>query len=1000
MQLHTLTFQAIGPFAGEHTIDFDALSASGLFLLEGPTGAGKSTIIDAIVFALYGGLAGEESSKQRLHSHHAADGVTPFVDLIFSTQAGDFRIHRTPAHFRPRRDGKGVTEKKESATLSRLPSLDDPEVKVELAVGARDTGTEITELIGLNRQQFLQTVVLPQGEFARFLRAGGETRKALLQSIFRTDVYEQLTAELVARRRETGQAITSARVDSGNALASFRTASQHEFAEGELSTDDLDAAEVLSAEVRSWISDQAAEVARLEADADEALKAAQADEAAQLRLRDLLLLRSKLIVRRQALDARSSAIAGLREQLDLARRANDVSRLIAGLRGSQRQAFDAQARVEQAHAEHGTRAEDIEASTLLEERDRLSTEVTQLNDLLLVETGLRDRVRTITSLRLRLVDLDKTIGLVGERLIESPRIIKLLEKDVHERAMAAERIPACRDKAERAQLSLQAAHDVTGLLAELDGLELRLAGAAVEAHQTNTDLTQLRARRIDGYAGVLAAGLVPGEPCVVCGSAEHPAPATLAEGHPSDDEFEAAEVRLAEAEESLRAAREAVNACKVRLAAKREQAGGMSTVPAQLALDEATKQLAEVEEAAAGSEDAIRDLDKARVQLMADEQALADARVEHASVTTELGAADKALEADTTRIEDALGGRATSLADLVDSLNERRQVVDRVTAARAARDAADAVVLTRQREVDVAIAEAQFATIDEARAAALDPAEVESLSDRLQDHDAEVKVVDERLASDELAALSGDEVVELEGAQAHREACEETYAAAHRLSVVLRERSTQTDAAAEALANSLGAYRSAVSDAGAIDRMAGIADGSHPANINKITLGTYVLMRRFDAVVDAANVRYGPMSNGRYQLLRIDEKEGKGGGRRTGLALAVLDSETGRQREPRTLSGGETFNASLCLALGLADVVTGESGGIELGTLFVDEGFGSLDSESLDRVMSELGKLSRGGRVVGIVSHVEDLKQRVADRIEVRRNDDGSSRLSSTVNSF
>ncbi|MGZ5410281.1 MAG: AAA family ATPase, partial [Aeromicrobium sp.] len=186
MQLHKLTFQAIGPFAGEETIDFTGLGASGLFLLEGPTGAGKSTIIDAIVFALYGGLAGEDASKQRLHSHHAADGVAPFVDLTFSTQAGDFRIHRTPAHARPRKDGKGFTEKKESATLSRIPSLDEPEVKIELAVGARDTGNEITSLIGLNRLQFLQTVVLPQGEFARFLRANGEARKALLQSIFRT----------------------------------------------------------------------------------------------------------------------------------------------------------------------------------------------------------------------------------------------------------------------------------------------------------------------------------------------------------------------------------------------------------------------------------------------------------------------------------------------------------------------------------------------------------------------------------------------------------------------------------------------------------------------------------------------------------------------------------------------------------------------------------------------------------------------------------------------
>ncbi|MEO6470210.1 MAG: SbcC/MukB-like Walker B domain-containing protein, partial [Aeromicrobium sp.] len=498
-------------------------------------------------------------------------------------------------------------------------------------------------------------------------------------------------------------------------------------------------------------------------------------------------------------------------------------------------------------------------------------------------------------------------------------------------------------------------------------------------------------------AGVLAKDLKSGQPCAVCGAAEHPSPAVLEDGYPGDAEIEAGELLLAEAEEALRLAREAVNNCKQGLATKREQAGGMSTIPAQLALDEASKQLAEVEEAADGLDAAVLELASAQGQLADDEHELTEAKVNRASLISELGTAEQLLKADIARIDAALAGRANSLADLADALKSRRHVVDRLAEARTAYLAASQAVASRQQEVDKAIAETKFSSIEEALDAALAPAEIETLVDRIQDHETETQVVAEQLAKPEIAALTGTEEVDLESASAHLLSCQRTFSEAHRLSVVLAERTANTAAAASLLKDSVDRYRAVVAESGSIDRMAGIADGSHPSNVNKITLGTYVLMRRFDDVVNAANVRYGPMSNGRYQLMRIDEKEGKGGGRRTGLSLAVLDSETGRQREPRTLSGGETFNASLCLALGLADVVTGEAGGIELGTLFVDEGFGSLDSESLDRVMTELGRLSRNGRMVGIVSHVEELKQRVADRIEVRNLRDGGSTL--TVNS-
>ncbi|MBD8537084.1 SbcC/MukB-like Walker B domain-containing protein, partial [Plantibacter sp. CFBP 13570] len=206
-------------------------------------------------------------------------------------------------------------------------------------------------------------------------------------------------------------------------------------------------------------------------------------------------------------------------------------------------------------------------------------------------------------------------------------------------------------------------------------------------------------------------------------------------------------------------------------------------------------------------------------------------------------------------------------------------------------------------------------------------------------------------------------------------------------------RATNAAAACTALAEAADENADAVREAAAVVRLADVVSATGSENSTKVTLGTYVLLRRFEDVVAAANARLESMSGGRYELVRSDVKEGPSRSQRVGLSLTVHDHRTDRRRDPKSLSGGETFYASLCLALGLADVVTGEAGGVELGTLFVDEGFGSLDPETLDTVMAELGRLSAGGRVVGVVSHVEEMKQRIGERIEVRRLEDGSSTL-------
>ncbi|RII95694.1 SbcC/MukB-like Walker B domain-containing protein, partial [Clavibacter michiganensis] len=273
----------------------------------------------------------------------------------------------------------------------------------------------------------------------------------------------------------------------------------------------------------------------------------------------------------------------------------------------------------------------------------------------------------------------------------------------------------------------------------------------------------------------------------------------------------------------------------------------------------------------------------------------------------------------------------------------------------------------------------------------------EAAARRVAAHEREQAVVAEGLVDPEVASLTGAEDPDPDAARAALDAAQAAARASAERAARARDRA---DRSASALARHEAARRESAragDQARAAIRMAEVANAITPENTRGTTLGTYVLLRRFEDVVQAANARLRIMSSGRYELEVSEEREATSRSRKTGLALQIRDHVVDRVREPASFSGGETFYASLALALGLADVVQAEAGGLQLGTLFVDEGFGTLDPETLDAVMSELGRLSSGGRTVGIVSHVEELKQRVADRIEVRRRADGSSTLTSTV---
>ena len=1027
MYLRRMELGALGPFAGTHTIDFAELGASGVYLLEGPTGAGKSTLIDAVVFALYGKVASDATSDDRLRSGYAADDVDTFVDLVFETGSGVYRVRRQPERLRAKKRGAGTTKQQASIKLWRLADPDDLDGGELVSTRLDEAGAEIQRVIGLDRAQFVQTIVLPQGEFASFLRAKPEERRGLLQKVFGTEVYERVQEQLGAMRREAQSAVEAARAavsgaaahfvgaasvtdDPGFAVGRARAAAGAGPGSADADGDDSPVGERLATatELRALgdVADPAllaAAQAHATALAHEAEQAGVADrdargrlDAARAALDDARAL-ADAVARRDTLraehghllsgsDAHTEAVA----RRDVARRAAVLAAVLTGTDAARVAAGSADQRL-RALRDDAPDVADLDGEELSAAREALAGEGARLERLEQIERGLPARRTRLAREEGALAADSAERAALGAELAGRPALRAALEE-----AITGLGDPAADAATARAELATvrdrrAAAQRAEALASELAAARTRARGAVDAARRAVEVEADLRARRLAGMAGELAAGLDAGQPCPVCGGVEHPAPAVLGVGHPAADQVTAAERDRAAAESAAAAAATDVAGLVERLAAQRARAG--DATPTELA-DEVTAvaaRLAAAEAAQARLLDARSALSThlTETDVLLDRTRTLDVAVTRRQTTVE--ALVTALEADHKEVDAARLGAPTVAARLAEVQAQVRKLTD-LARALAAATAAHDDLRRRTAELDRALDEQGFADAVSARAAVVPPRDLQALEEAITAYAAALARVEAGLAEPALAALP--ERVEVDVAAA-REACaaqERAAAEAARRATLAGRCASAARDALEQVRTTLAAHAAARTAAEPVTRMADLAAGSGGDNAKRLTLATYVLARRFEDVVAAANDRLAGMSDGRFELVRSEEREDVRSQKR-GLAMKVVDHRIEAERDPRTLSGGETFYVSLCLALGMADVVTAEAGGIDLGTLFVDEGFGTLDPETLDAVLTELGKLRAGGRVVGVVSHVEALKQSIAERIEVRRLADGSSTL-------
>ena len=1007
MRLRRLTVSGIGPFADTFSIDFDALTAGGLFLLEGPTGSGKSTIIDAVVWALYGGVAGgRDSTDARMRSTHASPSRESFVDLVFSVEAGTFRVRRTPqwtkaGNKNPTNASAKLWRLSESAVEAQ--QFDAGEILEAKPAG---TGAEIARLVGLSREQFLQTIVLPQGKFADFLTLDSTKRTALLEQVFDTSAYRRV-AELLKERAAAAQSkVDSARGEWASSVEGLATAlrlegeAKAELAEAaDAAGDPADAvrttalatAAVLRAEEESESAEEESALAAKRARE----RAVAAQEAADLASR--LQKRSRLLACRDRLRAEEPEIDKLDESLAAHALAAGVASFLAAFDRAKAELGQAERRFALLDASDRS-PHDVDAATLESQTALLETMTSltgRLTELAAVEKELAASRRERTAAREVLRRAQEKVAAARARASALPQAILRVEE-----RLAAEEAEASR--VESLELEAASLAKAAARFADLDRARSASKEANAAVAKAAAAFEEARLLRDEqtlawtaSMSAIIAGGLSEGEACPVCGSTEHPAPAPPSNVKATREDVEDAEKSAAAARGLLAETEKHAVRAQAEVASAEADLKGLTRESVASALERTRSELASARRAqrkAAASQVELRDL---RERSEAAGSSLSAAQSEQAAAEARIAGLDAAVERAQARIVPELAGYETISERLkahVERANAQRRLVEAVRELLGARGQLDA----REGELSAALSEAGFADATAARKAFMPREAAEAARTRVAEHRQASHDVARDLAAPEIAELTGDEAPDVEGTARLAEEAAETSRAAQRRAAVANERSLGARAQLGVVSEREEAWARLQSSAGPVLRLANLANAGSDS-ITKIPLATFVVRHRFEQILDRANERLADISLGRYQLARSDEKERGSREIKTGLSVTVIDrdgeADGAAKRSPRSLSGGETFYVSLALALALADVVRAENGGIALETLLIDEGFGSLDEDTLGLVMSTLTGLARDGRAVGLVSHVAEMKKMIAERVTVRPLGDGSSRV-------
>jgi exonuclease SbcC len=1008
----SLTMTAFGPFSSSETVDFDKFGDAPLFLINGPTGSGKTTILDAICFALYGKTTGDEREGSQMRCDFAAADTLTKVSLTFELAGKHYRILRVPEQQRPKDKGEGTTTQSTEAQLWTLDS--DGTKHLIVARKVKDATAEIENITGLNADQFRQVMVLPQGKFRQLLMADSKDREHIFGQLFQTQVYKKLEDILKSQSAEISREVNKSRqvqmgilesveLDSQQALVDELALIQPEFKES-LKIKDLKDIELLS------ISKKLYEANALRNSFENLAKTES--------------IKQQLINKQGIMDVQRSQLKKAEQAQKIKPEFDQVERSKQALNAAKAKWL--MSTQQQSEAKQVFKVADENSTAMNLKRVELDTAKQEINTL----ESYHERAEKLSQSEINLVEAITVESSAQKRVLQNEILVRSIISDREKVEDQQQNIQRALSNLSNTQLAFRQSADQLENKNVLHGLQGQVHQAqenldqakqqsqqlARESDQAETEKKRLELSWHQGQAVILAQDLNAGQPCPVCGSNEHPSLAHSEHMLPTQVQLDQAKDHHQQLVNKLNDAREnfASHQTLVKSIQKQfDQAAAKLGDVVDLSLTQLLQnyetlkqevatllvqqdQLSTLEnvigEVKSREELSRKQLDMAKKEVLGATAELAVARSHVISARQELPEAYREMGA----LQKAVNQAHTKVKTLEQQISLAQEAYKTTSAAWEASKAGEKVALEYRLLAEQTLEKANGAWLVSLQSSCFDTSQ-DYTNAGLSDVDFTALQLEISDYDEECQSISGAFDQQQKTLEGQQQPDMQVFETAHKLAEQAKETAEQEWRALDKRLSSLNNTEKKLQEVQAsLDELEKVyavigtlSDVANGQTGDKVSLQRFVLSVLLDDVLLEASQRLSIMSKGRYQLLRKEHRSK--GKKASGLELEVLDGYTGKVREVATLSGGESFMAALAMALGLSEVVQSYAGGIRLDTLFIDEGFGSLDSECLDLAVRTLIDLQASGRMVGVISHVSELKEQMPKRLDVIPGREGST---------